>query len=289
MPITGVSDMKTMILTLTAAVAIGISFSAVFVSYGNEVATGEDEPGKAEKTQDRGEEELLKGRAAYSIPDYDSAAKHFALAAEQGSAEAQYRLGLCYRSGTGVEIDNSMSFKCFLKGAEQGDMLAQFYVGDSYHSGIGVPKDVSKGEEWSRKAFPGLKQAAENGDPEAQVCLATLYYYARAVNENKHEAATLYLAAAEQGDSLGQLSIATCYFDGDGVEKDWSEAEKWFRAFVAGIRKAAEHGDAEAQFRLGYCYDEGKGVEKDPKEAAKWFRKAAEKGLVYAQVNFGAC
>ena len=47
-------------------------------------------------------EDLPKGQAAYSVCDYDTAVKHFALAAEQGNAEAQFNLGFCYGTGKSV-------------------------------------------------------------------------------------------------------------------------------------------------------------------------------------------
>ena len=42
------------------------------------------------------------------------------MAAEQGHAQAQYRLGICYDEGSGVEEDEDEAVKWYWKAAEQG-------------------------------------------------------------------------------------------------------------------------------------------------------------------------
>lgn len=54
---------------------------------------------------------------------------------------------------------------------------------------------------------------------------------------------------------------------------------------VDSIRKAAEEGNAYAQYKLGLRYEKGDGVDRDRDEAIKWFRRAAEQGLVDAQIQ----
>ena len=46
-------------------------------------------------------------------------------AAEQGNAEAQCLLGICYEHGDGVEQDKAEAVKWFQKAAEQGNFAAQ--------------------------------------------------------------------------------------------------------------------------------------------------------------------
>lgn len=50
------------------------------------------------------------------------------------------------------------------------------------------------------------------------------------------------------------------------------------------LKAKAESGDAKAQYDLGFYYRDGKGIEKNDADAAKWFNKAAEQGLVEAEV-----
>ncbi len=50
-------------------------------------------------------------------------------AAEQGDAEAQYSLGVCYAYGKGVEQDYKEAVKWYTAAAEQGHVKAQFNLG----------------------------------------------------------------------------------------------------------------------------------------------------------------
>lgn len=45
-------------------------------------------------------------------------AKELEVLAEQGDAEAQFNLGLCYYNGTGIEQDYKKTVKWFLKAAK---------------------------------------------------------------------------------------------------------------------------------------------------------------------------
>ena len=55
------------------------------------------------------------------------------------------------------------------------------------------------------------------------------------------------------------------------------------------VRQLAEQGNALAQAKLGSFYLLGRdGLEKDEKQAAVWMEKAANQGLVDAQVVMGA-
>ena len=61
--------------------------------------------------------------------------------AAQGSAEAQFDLGLMYYKGQGVPQDYAEALKWFRLAAAQGDADAQFNLGVMYHNGQGVPQD----------------------------------------------------------------------------------------------------------------------------------------------------
>jgi TPR repeat protein len=54
-------------------------------------------------------------------------------------------------------------------------------------------------------------------------------------------------------------------------------------------RKCAERGDADCQAKLGWFYEDGgDGVEEDHPQAIKWYRRAAEQGLIAAQMALAA-
>ena len=125
-----------------------------------------------------------------------------------------------------------------------------------------------------------LRQAAEQGDAEAQNKLGVMYLRGEGVPENNQEAAKWCRKAAEQGHAPAQNNLGFMYSTGEGVPQDDKEAAKWYR-------KAAEQGHAKAQSNLGGKYARGEGVPQDDKEAAKWYRKAAEQGHAPAQNKLG--
>ena len=80
--------------------------------------------------------------------------------AEQGNAEAQYSLGVCYRCGDGVEKNVEEAVKWYRKSAEQGYARAQHNLGICYYNGDGVIQNNVKALAWASAAYA-------NGDNEA--------------------------------------------------------------------------------------------------------------------------
>ena len=82
-------------------------------------------------------------------------------AAEQGYADAQNNLGVCYETGAGVPKDLVQAASWYRKAAEQGQTIAQYNLGVCYKNGTGVPKDAAQAAAWYRRA-------ANQGDADAQ-------------------------------------------------------------------------------------------------------------------------
>ena len=61
--------------------------------------------------------------------DYKEAVKWYRLSAEQGVAQAQYKLGWMYSNGLGVPQDYKEAVKWYRLSAEQGDAQAQYNLG----------------------------------------------------------------------------------------------------------------------------------------------------------------
>ena len=61
--------------------------------------------------------------------DYVKAVEWYRKAAEQGNANAQYILGICYQNGKGVVENSSEAVKWYRKSAEQGHAYAQCNLG----------------------------------------------------------------------------------------------------------------------------------------------------------------
>jgi TPR repeat protein len=56
---------------------------------------------------------------------------------------------------------------------------------------------------------------------------------------------------------------------------------------ISELQKQANNGDAQAQFDLAYRYACGTDVEQDKEQSLTWLTKAAEQGLVNAQLLLG--
>ncbi len=194
-------------------------------------------------------------------------------AAEQEHPKAPNILGICYRDGFGVSKDLKEAVKLFKKSANSGFDKAQFNLGGCYRKGEGVQKDEGEAVKWYRKA-------AEQGLAFAQCYLGYCYANGQGIQKDQALSVKWYLKSAEQGLAEAQFCLGNCYSYGEGVPQDPAEAVTWYL-------KAAEQGLAMAQFTLGKKYAKGNGVEKDEVEATKWFRKAAEQGLALAQFSLG--
>ena len=125
--------------------------------------------------------------------DYSEAVKWYRKAAEQGLADAQRNLGLCYINGKGVPENQTEAVKWYRKAAEQGLANAQLNLGFCYHDGEGVRKDYEEAVKWFRKA-------AEKGLATAQWVLGICYAYGEGVAKDKTEAVKWYRKAADQGE-----------------------------------------------------------------------------------------
>ena len=87
--------------------------------------------------------------------------------AEQGDAQAQFKLGLMHYNGEGWPQDFKQAFFWFSKAAEQGNAEAQYNLGIMYDNGEGVPEDNVQAVAWYR-------QAAEQGQIAAQFKLGMM-------------------------------------------------------------------------------------------------------------------
>ena len=117
------------------------------------------------------------GVKAYNAGNYSDAVKWYRKAAEQGNANAQCNLGICYAYERGVTKDLNEATKWFRKAAEQGHAEAQCTLGFSYELGVGVTKDLNEAVKW-------YQQAANKGYIPAIKTLHRLEYKELTFNVN---------------------------------------------------------------------------------------------------------
>lgn len=116
---------------------------------------------------------------------------------------------------------------------------------------------------------------AEQGDPDAQAGLGSLYLGGYGVARDEVAAQAWFRRAAEQGHANGQFSLAGLHFG----RREHAAAATWYR-------RAAEQGHALAGLRLAHLYADGQGVARDPVQAVKWFSVAtARSSDAYVRTN----
>ena len=84
--------------------------------------------------------------------DYVATLEEWRPLAEEGNAEAQFGISLCYENGRGVERDLTQAAIWCRKAAEQNLDEAQFNLGNLYLNASGVPKDPVEAVRWFRRA-----------------------------------------------------------------------------------------------------------------------------------------
>jgi uncharacterized protein len=234
--------------------------------------------------------DIQKGLDAFYSGDYATTLREWKLLAEQGNADAQYKLGLMYDKRQRISKDYKTSVKFWRRlAAEQGNAHAQHNLGWLYQQGKGVPKNNKIAAKW-------WALAANQGLANAQFYKGLLYLFSlREIQDIVFSrlfdiisasrgfgiydnAAYWYLLAAEQGHADAQSNLGVMYHQGKVIPHDDKTAAKWYTF-------AAEKGVFSAQFNLANMYDRGQGVLQDDVYAHMWFNIAASSGTANAARN----
>jgi hypothetical protein len=192
-------------------------------------------------------------------------------AAEQGSAEAQNKLGIFYLENR--KFAEAMTW--YLKAAEQNHPEAQFVLGLLHASGSGTKQDFSKSLDW-------FQQASRQGHGEATYHVALQHSKGQGVPRASIQTAGEWmLLAAKQGYVNAQYDMGLMYILGEGFPQNYVNTIHWWS-------KAADQGHATAANNLALIYDEGRGGAPIDREIAiPLFRKAVALGNSDAAINLG--
>jgi TPR repeat protein/GTPase Era involved in 16S rRNA processing/ribosomal protein L32 len=243
--------------------------------------------------------------------NYKQGFELFYNSAEKGNTAAQYRVGMAYLNGQGVEENPFKAFEWFMKAAEKGNAEAENMVGMAYFNGNGIQQNDNKAFEWFMKAaeqklptamdnvaccyengygiekneqlaFEWAMKSAKSGNAGGQDRTGLYYQNGFGVKQNNFEAFKWYMRAAEQGNAEAQNSVGMAYLFGEGTQKDDNEAFEWFMY-------AAEQGLPVAMNNVAFCYENGYGVEENAQSVFEWYMKAAETGDASGQYKTGMC
>lgn len=233
-------------------------------------------------------------------------------AAEQGDADAQYRLGMMYAEGfehddpwdgfdkawtwleLAVEQEHEQALSALVpiyaegrtgplsgsyvrwrKLAEKpGNTVAQTYLGMIHADGQGLARD-------EREAVNMRELVMRNSSNKAKhTCLGSMYAEGREALLAGAYIERWHKLAEEPGNTVAKTCLGLVEVDARILIRDEKEALKWFEL-------AAKAGNAVAQAYLGWMYAVGRGVERNEKEAVKWFELAMEQENEWALKNLG--
>lgn len=150
--------------------------------------------------------------------DRQESVKWYKKAADQGLADAQFRLADSYSNG--VPQDGAEAAKWYRMAAEQGHQEAQRALWLMYAEGDGVPQDGAEAIKW-------LQKLADQ-DPAYQDLLAGQYYYGAGISQDFAQAFKWYRRAVEQGHTESQPMLGQLYQNGEGVPQDNVRSYMWY-------------------------------------------------------------
>lgn len=94
----------------------------------------------------------LYAEGKYVKKDPAEAAKWYQRAADLGSADAKYKLGVLFFKGEGVKKDYTKAILFFVSAAAMDDAASETFLGFIYRNGYGVKQDYAEALRWYRKA-----------------------------------------------------------------------------------------------------------------------------------------
>ncbi|QIK37753.1 sel1 repeat family protein [Caldichromatium japonicum] len=132
--------------------------------------------------------DLASGIAAFESKQFTRAAQLLSPLAEQGNAEAQYRMAIMAQNGLGMHPNPLMAYSYMKKAAEAGLGLAQHGLAFMYMTGECAEQNPAKAIEW-------FKKAADQGMVGSLTTLAMMYEQGYGVPQDFEEARRLYRLA----------------------------------------------------------------------------------------------
>lgn len=244
-------------------------------------------------------------------PDYFEAVRYFRLAADEKHREAIYRLGKCYKDGTGVDIDVEEAVRQYSVAEEGGHIQARHELA-LCKLGEGVGQDYGQAVQWfQRNAETGVGAVAVPAEilcvvTESQLQLGLMYKEGKVarkpapkpksgfwlwgrsapVLDDAALAFQWFQRAAQHNNVTAQLELALCYYHGRGTNQQFAEAVRLFQLLAD---TAGPDHVASAQFWLAECYRYGTGVGQNYGEAVRLYKLAVAQGHDQAQIHLAHC
>jgi TPR repeat protein len=202
-------------------------------------------------------------------------------AAEAGDKDAQFELA-SYLEKLPTTQNIAEIADWFRKAAEQGHADAAYRVGQAYELGLGVRRDMQKSIHYYQIAAAGgrtdaqlrwLHMAANEGDIDAQVTLAVMYKLGTSLPQNLAETERWLQKAAQMRFAISDESSSAGF---SGVNGRMEHVIEFAHTL-------ANRDHPEGNYWLGIIYKDGTGTQVDELRSAKWLIKAADLGHPLAE------
>lgn len=203
--------------------------------------------------------------------DMTGAARQYRGLAEAGVVQAQYRLGMAYLNGSGVDYSTEAAVQWLSLAAGSGDMVAMRELGEIHADGDSPAYDPPVAARW-------YAAAAERGDETSRFALAELAIKSAASSADQQLAVDSLREGARNGYVRAQLRLAEVFERGKLVNADPVEAERWYAIASNVLSLQADEGDAAAQIQLANLYLDGKGVSKNIPRAINLLQQSSSLG-----------
>ncbi|MCM1318924.1 MAG: sel1 repeat family protein [Muribaculaceae bacterium] len=136
--------------------------------------------------------DYAQGERYLNNGEYLDALKAFGKAAKNGNSDAQYRIGMMFLEGEGMNANPEDAAYWFRKAAQNGHAPSQFAIGECFMKGIGVQQDSRMAAEW-------FWRAAEQGHAEAALYVARMYRDGKGMRQDTERARKYYKKAIAAG------------------------------------------------------------------------------------------
>ncbi len=205
--------------------------------------------------------------------DKKFAAECLLCAADNGCAEACYRIWSLYIGGNDMLMDEETAVGWLKKAADGMVPAALNALGDLYILGECVEKNNDKGMECIRKA-------AELQDPDAQMRVLAMHRDGRyrdvLVEQDMDKALDYLMGYAKGGNPLAQLTLWVLYQEGNDLLLTRQEAIDW-------LNKSAQQQYDPAVYELAKVYLTGEYTDIDTQKGFVLLEQAAKRGETRAQ------
>jgi TPR repeat protein len=179
---------------------------------------------------------LSRGIEAAAARDWKRATALFAIAAEAGLPDAQFRIGECYLAGTGQVRSLQEAARWYLRAANAGHIESQCRLASLYLHGIDGERLQANASLFAKPsaapaevgadfdlALQWARRAAEAGSADAQAIVGYILANGPEPLRDPDAALHYYQRSADQGWPQGHLGLGTLLMRGaDTAEKTFA-------------------------------------------------------------------